>query len=206
GPQEGWVYKTFPQFGAIGNAWHPVGSRAIPGEVAGLTAVLQDNRGDTPETYRVGLFRPDARGEAPCPPDAATTLLTSGPISTPASAATGVVTWRTTFTLAGGPLFVLPAPGTVFQGLYLSTSPYWPADGLAWPCSLYNPGVGPGDHPHPDAPNYTVSCNVTLGNLLVDPGGGAFDRNPHGGILTTRPVFEVGSGFVAPFEYGVAGH
>src|SRR5690606_32621301 len=112
-----------------------------------------------------------------------------------------------------GPQNVLPPTGNLYQGVYISINPGWSTtDGFSWQGAWYTQGTV-GENPHTGAPNYTVTCNITQGNTLVNPGNGSSNRNPHGGILTTRPVFEVGADIdpafdrngASGFDYGVAG-
>src|SRR5690606_638428 len=210
--EDGWVYKDFFGYCAIGNDFDDSTLQATNGELAGFVVVIQDQVGVTPQTYEAAILSEDPTnpGNPPCPPTAGTTIATSGPVTTPASTATGAVAWIVTFTFATPPN-TLPVADPVYLGVRL-TPEVATGDYFGWHGAWYTQGTV-GENPHAAAPNATVVCNITQGNLLVNPGGGTDNRNPRGGILTRRPVFEIGADIDPAFDrngsagadYGIAG-
>lgn len=193
GPEDGWACKIFHKFCAIGNNGN--GLVANPGSINGYTMIIQDQSGVTTENYDTGIVTEVGGvpgGGLPCPVTGAPELiLTSGSTPTPGSSNSGPVAWRVTFTLAAGAANLLPVTGEIYQAVFQPNNAAWTMDGFSWQGSWgtagtsgYTENVGP-------SPNFTVTCNETQG-IVIDPGAGQSNRNPHGGILTPAGVHDLG--------------
>lgn len=129
---------------------------ANPGmrQIRGVHALIQDQIGNTPETYGVLVFTEAA---APNFPDITTPLASVGPFPTPGSTVTTAIVWDVTVSFTTPVL--APASGDVFLGLDYPQPlvGVWPTDGLS-SHALYFTGVttsGFSDQPgasHPVTP------------------------------------------------------
>lgn len=135
-------------------------------EVRGISGVLQDQVGNTAESYDLIVYTEDAANANY--PDIPTPVGTVGPLPTPPSTVTTaiVITVNATF---GTPMLA-PAGGDTFLGVGLPQplSGVWPADGLS--ChALYYQMTSSGTYDVPGASHPTTTPENNNGGWWVDP-------------------------------------
>lgn len=210
GQSEGWVTNRItPEFmRGVGQVWD---GSAVVGRLNGWRYVLQDQVGNTPESYSVGFMFDTAAGSgtpAGTPDVNNPNNVTAGPFNFPSSTATGAVAWIFTLTL-NTPADIVPENEDFYLGIHLSANSAWSNDGPSIHGCWFSAG-NEGDAPSTNALNNgTIYEVVHVVDLTQDPTGqtitGNLDDRWHRIWMLSEGVdLKVGADVAGPFQRGSA--